>query len=256
MKTILPSKIRYFLGFITQKTVILKHTSPFKYWKHFYYIRKYGEDNKKYWTEYGKLVLESMETTGYEQKVDFNYIEKIVSIAKNNISRKNDFITELGGGYFRNILILSQKLEKYRFYNIDFAQGIEEKLEEIDNQRIKFFRTSVTKTENYLDILQNSKIIFTYGLFMYLNENETLKLLTEINKTVKPETYIIIVEPGQILNEQNELNKCETLKKSVRRKTGTFIHNYPELFKSAGMYIENKSYNTKNINIFLTGKTK
>jgi len=254
METFLPDNVRYFFGFIIYKTSIFQNTSPFKYWKHLYYTKKFGEDNPKYWSEYGNLVLKSMENAGYSEKVDYSYIETIIELSSKS-ERKTDYILELGGGYFRNILILSEKIPEETFFNIDFSQGIEEKLAEINNQKINLIRSSVTQTENYKHILQRSKIIFTYGLFMYLNESQTIQVFADIKKLCKSGTQIVIVEPGKTISENNEFMNCELLQSSFRRETGTYIHNYPKLFENAGFLIEKKTYNTKNINIFIVGKT-
>lgn len=195
----------------------------------------------------------------YNSSYDHSNISKTLYQSElASIINENNFtsIFELGSGLFANILSIYSKIPKIKFGGIDFASGSKRKYKQIINQEninLNFYHDDVQNIDKYFNELNDYELFFSFGLFMYLNFEQSKALLKKLYLIEKLQ-LIILAEANS--NYSFNLEKNNIDKNSTTLDRGdSYIHNYEELFSISGFKVQKINYlNNGDLKIIVASK--
>lgn len=217
--------ILFYLGYKPKKfhqTPFLRRALNSAYFDFYFYKFRHlttEELNNKFWKGYGAEYLKSFNQTPIPEY----YLEEI----ENLIETKNlQTVFELGCGFLRHLEYLAKKYPHLELYGVDITPQIVERAQQLKNPRIKVFVDDIRNIEKYKDTLKKSDLIFSYGIFAYLNPADLEKVCGFIQKYFKG--YVVYNDAAQ----KRDLSR---LTESIRLNSQSYIHPYPAIFKKYGL---------------------
>ncbi len=199
-----------------------------------------GELNNKFWKEWGAEYLKSFNQTPIPEY----YLKEI-----ENLIETKDVKTafELGCGFLRHLEYLAKKYPRLEFYGVDITPQIIDQARELNNPRIQVFVSDIRNIEKYQDILKKADLIFSYGIFAYLNPGDFEKVCGVIQKYFKG--YVVYNDAAQ----KRDLSKLD---RSIKLSSQSYIHPYPAIFKKYGLEEITSGYFSDKESFNFVGKQK
>ncbi|MDP3991311.1 MAG: class I SAM-dependent methyltransferase [Candidatus Colwellbacteria bacterium] len=216
----------------------LLNTSFFDYY--FYKTRRLNSEelNNKFWKEWGAKYLASFNQTPIPEY----YLKEI----ENLIETKNvKTVFELGCGFLRHLEHLANKYPHLELYGVDITPEIVDHAKALNNPHIKVFVDDVRNIEKYRDILKKAGLIFSYGIFAYLNPVDLEKVCGIIQKHFRG--YVVY-------NDASQKRDLSELIKSIKLSSQSYIHPYPKIFKKYGLEEISSGYSPDKESFNFIGK--
>lgn len=194
--------------------------------------------NNKFWKEYGAEYLKSFNQT----PIPKYYLEEIEHL----IETKNvKTVFELGCGFLRHLEYLAKKYPHLELYGLDITPQIIDRAKELNNPRIQVLVDDIRNIEKYEDILRKADLLFSYGIFAYLNPADFEKVCAVIQKYFKG--YVVYNDAAQ----KRELSQ---LTDSIPLSSQSYIHPYPTIFKKYGLEEIQSGYSPDKESFNFVGK--
>ncbi len=172
------------------------------------------ELNRKFWKEFGTEYLRTMNT----RPIAPYYINEIYEIIEKRNAR---CILELGCGYLRHLQCLAQKYPYLELYGIDITDGCVRQAEKLNNERIKVISDDILNLDKYVGILQKTDLIFSYGIFCYLERSDFERVCKIIAEHFK----------GMVVyNDAVARREIRGLTDSIQVNSQNYVHPYLEIF--------------------------
>lgn len=215
----------FYLGYKPKQfhdTPLLRKLLNHAYFDYYFFKLRHlttEELNNKFWKEYGAEYLKSFNQT----PIPDYYLKEIEKL----IETKNiKTVFELGCGFLRHLEYLAKKYSHLELYGVDITPEIVGRAEELNNPRIRVFADDIRNLENYQDILKKAGLIFSYGIFAYLNPADLEKVCGIIQKYFKG--YVVY-------NDSAQKRDLSQLTHSIELVGGSYIHPYPAIFRKYGL---------------------
>ena len=224
----------------------LKPQIGFLYRCHLTYVSgALGKDNVLYWKNFGNVYLDSKNNNAYESQRDHNFRSALVTSLKSEKASSNRTVVELGGGYFQNLIYLDSLGLDLELYNVDVAPIPKELIPNLSNFHL--VESSVEDLQNYENLLNHADLVFTFGLWMYLDEATFIKTIRKIVSASGHDTQFVFAEPAR---DSSTGVFFKDLQESHRRSGGTYIHNYTKILSEQKMTVINEVHSpTSNLMI-------
>lgn len=204
------------------RTDALKKLLNTRYFDYYFYKNRHlnnEELNHKFWKEWGAEYLTSFNKTPIPEY----YLKEIEGL----IETKNvKAVFELGCGFLRHLEYLASKYPHLELYGIDITPQVIDRAEELNDPRIRVFVDDVRNIKKYKDILKKADLIFSYGIFAYLNPADLEKVCNVIQKYFRG--YVVY-------NDTAQKRDLGTLTQSIELSGQSYIHPYPAIFKKYGL---------------------
>jgi len=174
------------------------------------------EFNKKFWEEFGSEYLETM------NKIPIGefYMKEVCKIISEN---RVNAVLELGCGFGRHLKFLSEKYPHLELYGIEIVKGADQKIQgELKNRGgVSIIIDDVRNIERYRDILRRVNLIFSYGIFVYLNRAD----LEHVCRIIKDNFKGTVVYTDAAVGK-----RIEDLEESIELNSKKYIHPYLKIF--------------------------
>lgn len=236
--------ILFYLGYKPKQfhnTPLLRKLLNNAHFDYYFYRNRHlttEELNNKFWKEYGAEYLKSFNQTPIPEY----YLKEIEGL----IETKNiKAVSELGCGFLRHLEYLAKKYPHLELYGVDITPGILNRARELNSSRIKVFVDDIRNIEKYQDILKKSDLIFSYGIFAYLNPADLEKVCGVIQKHFTG--YVVY-------NDAAQKHDLSQLTESIKLSTQSYIHPYPAIFKSYGLEEIQSGYSPDRESFNFVGK--
>lgn len=198
------------------------------------------ELNNRFWKEYGAEYLKSFNQTPIPEY----YLKEIEDL----IEAKNvKVVFELGCGFLRHLEYLAKKYPHLEFYGIDITPEIVNRAKELNNPHIKVLVDDIRNIEKYKDILGKADLVFSYGIFAYLNPADFEKVCGVIQKHFRG--YVVYNDSAQ----KHDLLKFT---ESIKLSSQSYIHPYPMIFKKYGLEEIQSGYSPDKESFNFVGKQR
>ena len=172
------------------------------------------EFNNKFWGEFGREYLKTMN----EIPLGEVYMKEICdAIEKRGIKR----VLELGCGYLRHLEYLSNRYPHLELYGIDVTEECAKRAKELGNDQIMVFVDDVRNLGRHADILDKIDLIFSYGIFTYLERPDLERVCGILRDYFKG--YVVYTDSA-------DGRRVEELKESVELSFKKYVHPYIEIF--------------------------
>lgn len=182
------------------------------------------EFNNKFWGEFGGAYLKTMN----EIPIGEFYMKEICdAIEKRGIKR----VLELGCGYLRHLEYLSNRYPHLELYGIDITEECVARAKELGKKQIIVFADDIRNLEKYKDILHNVHLIFSYGIFAYVERADLEHICKIIRDNFKGPVVYTDAADGR---------RIEDLTESIELSFKKYIHPYLTIFPKYG--IEQKRF--------------
>ncbi len=236
LNRILPTPLKNFLTkilgaalfYLSYKPIQFHRTSALRkllntcYFDYYFYKNRHlsnEELNNKFWKEYGAEYLKSFNQT----PIPKYYLKEIEELIE---TKSIKTVFELGCGFLRHLDYLARKYPHLELYGVDITPQIIDRAKELDNPRIQVFVDDIRNIEKYQDILKKADLIFSYGIFAYLNPANFEKVCGVIQKYFKG--YVVY-------NDAAQKRDLSELTQSIKLSSQSYIHPYPAIFKKYGL---------------------
>ena len=213
------------------------------YFDYYFYKNRHlttEELNNKFWKEYGAEYLKSFNQTpipGYYLKEIENLIE----------TKRVKTVFELGCGFLRHLQYLAKKYPHLKLYGVDITPQILDRARELNNPSIKVFVDDIRNIEKHREILAKSDLIFSYGIFAYLNPADLEKVCGVIQKHFRG--YVVY-------NDAAQKRDLARLTQSIPLSSQSYIHPYPAIFRKYGLEEIKSGYSPDRESFNFVGKQK
>ncbi len=211
------------------------------YFNYYFYKNRHlsnKELNNKFWKEYGAEYLTSFNQTPIPEY----YLKEI----ENLIETKNvKTVFELGCGFLRHLEYLSNKYPDLTLHGVDITPQIIDRARELNNPHIQVFVDDIRNIEKYQDILKKADLIFSYGIFAYLNPADFEKICEVIQKHFKG--YVVY-------NDAAQKRDLSELTHSIELSSQSYIHPYPAIFRKYGLEEITSGYSPDKESFNFVGK--